>query len=88
MVGSSLLQNLNFQTRHAKGLPTTVAAAAGLNLVNIMIPFIESNDVLDDPPKLRKRLRDHGYLFIRGMLPRDEVRDLRRKFLEFCSEAG
>ncbi len=53
-----------------------------------MIPFIESNDVLDDPPRLRKRLRDHGYLFIRGMLPKDEVNDLRRKFLELCSEAG
>ena len=53
-----------------------------------MIPFIESNDVLDDPPRLRKRLRDHGYLFIRGLLPNDEVIDLRRKFLELCSEAG
>ncbi len=38
-----------------------------------MKPFTESNNLLNDPPGLRKRLRDDGYLFLRGILPRDEV---------------
>ena len=53
-----------------------------------MRPFVESNSLLDDPPGLRKRLRDDGYLFLRGILPQDEVLDLRRQVLEFCAEAG
>ena len=53
-----------------------------------MQPFVESNGLLDDPPGLRKRLRDDGYLFLRGILPTDEVLDLRRQVLEFCAQAG
>ncbi|MSS72977.1 MAG: phytanoyl-CoA dioxygenase [Candidatus Latescibacteria bacterium] len=53
-----------------------------------MKPFTESNDLLDNPPLLRKRLRDDGYLFLKGILPKDEVLDLRRRILEFCREVG
>ena len=53
-----------------------------------MQPFLESNDLLDDPPGLRKRLRDDGYLFLRGILPKDEVQELRRQVLEICAQAG
>ena len=37
--------------------------------------FTESNGLLDDPPALRKRLRDDGYLFLRDILPKDNVLD-------------
>ncbi|MDE2792340.1 MAG: phytanoyl-CoA dioxygenase family protein [Paracoccaceae bacterium] len=53
-----------------------------------MQPFVESNSLLDDPPGLRRRLRHDGYLFLRGILPQDEVLDLRRKIIEICAEAG
>ncbi len=53
-----------------------------------MRPFLESNDLLDDPPGLRKRLRDDGYLFLREILPKGEVLDLRRQVLEICAKAG
>ena len=51
-------------------------------------PFTESNALLDDPPALRKRLRDEGYLFLRDIQPRDAVLSLRRQILEICGEAG
>ncbi len=50
--------------------------------------FTESNDLLGDAAGLRKRLNDDGYLFVRELLPRDEVLELRRQILEFCREAG
>ena len=50
--------------------------------------FTESNDLLKDPPALRKRLRDDGYLFLRDILPTDDVLHLRGRILEFCREAG
>jgi hypothetical protein len=53
-----------------------------------MKPFTESNNLLNDPPGLRKRLRDDGYLFLREIIPQDEVLDLRRQFLEILQEAG
>ncbi len=53
-----------------------------------MAGFIESNDVLEDPPALRKRLHDHGYLFIREILPKQDVLDLRKQVLELCRDAG
>ena len=53
-----------------------------------MKPFTESNDVLNNPSAVRKRLRDDGYLFLRDVLPRDDVAQLRRQILEICEEAG
>lgn len=53
-----------------------------------MHPFIESNDLLDDPPRMRRRLRDTGYLFVRSLLPREEVLAVRDRVLKFCDDAG
>ena len=50
--------------------------------------FKESNDLLEDPSGLRKRLRDDGYLFLRSILPKEEVLNLRYQILEICEEAG
>lgn len=50
--------------------------------------FVESNHLLDDPPLLRRQLRDDGYLFLRDILPTEEVLGLRKSILEFCQEAG
>lgn len=50
--------------------------------------FTESDSLLNNPSALRKRLRDDGYLFLRGVLPKDEVLQLRGQILEICEEAG
>ena len=50
--------------------------------------FTESNNLLTNPPMLRKRLRDDGYLFLRGILPKNDVLTVRQRILEFCQEAG
>lgn len=51
-----------------------------------MKPFLESNDLLSDPSGLRKRLRDDGYLFLRGILPRDQVIQSGSKFSNFAGK--
>src|SRR5947207_1042773 len=51
-------------------------------------PFIESTDLLDHPPALRQRMRDNGYLFLRGVGPKNKLLQLRRDILELCREAG
>jgi len=42
----------------------------------------ESNEALDDPEELRRRMKDEGYLFIRKLQDRDKLWDLRRQMLE------
>jgi len=51
-------------------------------------PFTESNNLLKNPSRLRKRLRDDGYLFLKGILPKKDVLEVRRKVLEICEENG
>jgi len=53
-----------------------------------MKPFKESNKLLNDSSKLRKQLRDDGYLFFRGILPKNEILQLRSQILEICQKAG
>lgn len=53
-----------------------------------MSPFAESNDLLNSPADLRKRLRADGYLFFRDILPEEQVLDVRRQILEICEQAG
>lgn len=51
-------------------------------------PFIESQDLLNQPDQLKKRLDDTGYLFIKGLLGSDELLELRQQFLEICQKHG
>jgi hypothetical protein len=51
-------------------------------------PFTDSTDLIDDPQALRKQIRKDGYLFLRGILPTDEVLSLRKQALELCRDAG
>jgi len=47
-----------------------------------------SVDSLGDPEELVRRLRRDGYVFLRGLLPREGVLDLRRAILEVCQRHG
>ena len=40
-----------------------------------------SNEILDNSDALRQRMDEEGYLFFRGLLPRDEVLRARREIL-------
>ncbi|MGH8776449.1 MAG: phytanoyl-CoA dioxygenase family protein [Jiangellaceae bacterium] len=50
--------------------------------------FLDSADLLDDPHALRERAAEHGYLFVRGALPRDTVLDVRRRFMAILDRHG
>ncbi|GAA2758922.1 phytanoyl-CoA dioxygenase family protein [Actinopolymorpha rutila] len=50
--------------------------------------FLDSSALLDDPAALRARADEHGYLFFRGLLPIDDVLDLRRRFLQIVRRYG
>ena len=46
--------------------------------------YVVSNEAADDGEELRRRMDRSGYLFFRGLLDPDQVRDLRRDVLEVC----
>jgi len=52
-----------------------------------MKPFTDSSDLLSDSDALAARVQRDGYLFVKGLLPRETVVDLRRQFLEIAAEA-
>lgn len=53
-----------------------------------MQPFLDSTDVLNDGPELRRRMQRDGYLFLRGLLPTAVVEGLRLQILAIAQEAG
>lgn len=53
-----------------------------------MTPFVDSTDLMMDGPALAARMDRDGYLFVKGLLPKDELRALRRAFLELADGAG
>ncbi len=46
----------------------------------------ESNDILGDPTALRQRMKEDGYLFIRGLQDRASVLRGQKRILEFIAE--
>lgn len=53
-----------------------------------MTELRESNDIADDAAALRERMREDGYLFIRGFHDREQVFDARRAFVRRVAEQG
>lgn len=47
---------------------------------DLWAPMRDSTDALDDPPELRRRFTDEGYVLLRGVLDRRAVLDLRRDY--------
>ena len=45
-------------------------------------PFAVSNHLLDDPPALRQRLAEEGYLFFRGLGPQEKMLSARHDVLK------
>src|SRR5580693_7603692 len=51
-------------------------------------PFRESTEHLNDGETLRARLAEDGYLFLRGLLPRDAILDVRTRLLNKAKQGG
>ena len=56
--------------------------------MNSMREFLDSTELVDDGPALAKRLERDGYLFLRGLLPRKAVMEVRRRLLEKAAAGG
>lgn len=55
---------------------------------DVYTPFIVSNHALNDTARLNEIIDKHGYLFLRGVAPKDKLLQLRRDILQLCAEAG
>lgn len=44
--------------------------------------LLDSSEAIDDIPELHRRMNEHGYLYMRGLLNRDWVMDARRSICE------
>ena len=53
-----------------------------------MEKFLDSTSIRDDGPALAERLDRDGYLFIRQLLPRDAVMQVRTRLLKKAAEGG
>ncbi|MCZ6677335.1 MAG: phytanoyl-CoA dioxygenase family protein [Candidatus Poribacteria bacterium] len=53
-----------------------------------MQSFLDSTSIVDNGPELRNRVKQDGYLFIRGLLPTDMLESLRMQWLEIARQAG
>lgn len=51
-------------------------------------PFAISNELLSDPAELRARMDREGYLFFRGIGPKDKILAARRDVIGLCHAAG
>ncbi len=51
-------------------------------------PFRDSSDVKTDGPALQARMKEDGYLFIKGLYPKEMIANLRRQTLAIAAEAG
>ena len=50
--------------------------------------FRVSNDAMDDPEELQRRIEEEGYLFFRKLQDPDKLLDLRREMLTVIQEGG
>ena len=56
--------------------------------MDAMGDFLDSTELMEDGPALARRLERDGYLFLRGLLPRDAVMEVRRRLLDKAAEGG
>ena len=53
-----------------------------------MKPFEDSTDIAGNGPRLKERMHQDGYLFVRSLLSKVILEELRKAFLEVAQEAG
>ena len=53
-----------------------------------MRAFTDSTPIMADGPALRRRMQEDGYLFLRGLLPREAILAARAELLEIAARGG
>ena len=53
-----------------------------------MKPFVDSSGIAGDGSELRRRMDRDGYLYVRGLLPRELLEELHLKWLRVLEEVG
>jgi hypothetical protein len=68
----------------------TVARMDGMEVLNSapVLPLQDATALLGDPAALRAAVERDGYLFVRGIVPRDGVARLRRLILEYAQRVS
>ena len=56
--------------------------------MDVVHEFFDSTDLIGNGSALAERLRRDGYLFLRGLLPREEVQEVQRRLLEKAAAGG
>jgi ectoine hydroxylase-related dioxygenase (phytanoyl-CoA dioxygenase family) len=56
--------------------------------VDVMEPFADSTNLLDDAPALRRRFDEDGYVFVRDVVDGDVLQSLRQRVIEACDRHG
>ena len=54
----------------------------------MIAPFISSSDLVPDGPALTARMRRDGYLFLPGLLPREDIANVQRQIATVARDAG
>jgi hypothetical protein len=54
----------------------------------MIAPFINSSDLVPNGPALAARMRRDGYLFLRNLLPRDDIANVQRQIAAIAHDAG
>lgn len=57
-------------------------------MLNNMKEFRVSNDAMDDPIELRRRMDEEGYIFIKKLHDPDRLLSLRREMMQVCVDGG
>ena len=55
---------------------------------DVIKEFRVSNDAMDDQAELQRRIADEGYLFFKGLMDADRLRDLRHEMMSAIQRAG
>ena len=66
----------------------TMPRKRGRNTLSHYEPFRDSTEHLNDGETLRARLAEDGYLFLRGLLPREAILHVRARLLNKAAEGG
>jgi hypothetical protein len=68
----------------------TTSAPATMDRPAVSTPslFVDATLLLEDPAALRAQGQRDGYLFFKGLLPREPLLELRRQMLTICAERG
>jgi hypothetical protein len=53
-----------------------------------MQPFIDTTDLLADAAGLRNQFERDGYVYMRGLLDAENLRELRREIVSICADCG